>query len=314
MLQSQLKTRLDRKNAALHELHPLPAAAAHDLYEQLIVEWIYHSNAIEGNTLSLDQTQRILDLGQAIGRKSLVEHLEVLNHRAAIAEVESLVDSDEPVHTFHVRQLHKQLLNRIDEEEAGQYRDRSLDIAGATSAPPEPGKVPRLMGEWGNWLNGPALDLHPVERAATAQGRLLAIHPFARASGCIARLVMNLLLMREGYPPAVIQFADRHRYRHRANQFGAGKERPLVNLVGQAVERSLILYLEACTPSPGPAPGPSPLAPPRADRWVPLRRAARGTVYTAAYLGRQARRGRLEAIKRGPNWYTTFSAVAALED
>jgi Fic family protein len=306
MLQAQLKARLDRKSETLHDLHPLPAATAQSLYEQLIVEWIYHSNAIEGNTLSLDQTRRILDPGQAIGRKSLREHLQVLNHRAAIADVESLVSGDEPLHTFHVRQLHRQLLNRIDEDEAGQYRDRSLDVAGAASPPPEPGKVPRLMGEWGTWLNGPALDLHPVERAATAHGRLLGIHPFAQASGCVARLVMNLLLMRAGYPPAVIQFADGHRYRHCLNRAAAGKERTVVNLVGQAVERSLILYLEACTPRPDP--------PPYVDRWVPLRRAARGTIYTAAYLGRQARRGRLEAIKRGPNWYTTLSAVAALED
>jgi Fic family protein len=178
-----------------------------------------------------------------------------------------------------------------------------VQIMGTAHQPPEAWQVPALMQDWGNWLSGPAQTLHPVERAALAHHRLVAVHPFIDGNGRTARLVMNLLLLRDGYPPTIIMRANRSQYYRVLAQADRENESPLVNFVGRAVERSLTLYLAACTVQTGPAAAE--------DEWVPLREAARGTPYSQEYLSLLARKGRLEAIKRGRVWVTTRRAVAA---
>jgi Fic family protein len=214
-----------------------------------------------------------------------------------------LVREDDPITPFHVRQIHKLVLTRIDDEGAGRYRNLPVRIVGTAHQPPEAWEVPHLMSDWSDWLNGQALELHPVERAALAHHRLVSIHPFIDGNGRTARLAMNLLLMREGYPPTIIMRVNRGQYYRVLAQADEGDEAPLVNFVGRAVERSLTLYLEACTPRIGP------LAP--EDEWMPLREAAKATPYSQEYLSLLARKGRLEAIKRGRVWYTTKRAVVA---
>ena len=305
MIEPRLLARLEQKKAQLDALRPLPAAAVRRLNEQLTVQWIYNSNAIEGSTLTLKETQLILETGLTIGGKSLREHFEVINHKEAIEYVEALATGEAPITPFHVRQIHKLVLTRIDDEEAGQYRNLPVRITGTVHQPPGSWEVPRLMDEWGDWLNGPALALHSIERAALAHYRLVAIHPFIDGNGRTARLVMNLLLMREGHPPTIIMRVNRRQYYRVLAQADEGNEVPLVNFVGRAVERSLTLYLETCTPRIGP-PAPE-------DEWIPLREAAQGTPYSQEYLSLLARKGRLEAIKRGRVWYTSRRAVAAYQ-
>jgi len=303
MIEPRLLARLERKKAQLDSLRPLPAAAVRRLAEQLTVEWIYNSNAIEGSTLTLKETRLILETGVTIGGRSLREHFEVINHRDAIEYVETLVDGAEPVTPFHVRQIQRLVLARIDDDSAGQYRTLPVQIVGTTHQPPEAWQVPGLMQDWGDWLNGTAQDLHPIVRAALAHHRLVAVHPFIDGNGRTARLVMNLLLMQDGYPPTIIMRANRAQYYRILAQADQGDETPLINFVGRAVERSLTLYLTACTPQTAPA------AP--EDEWIPLREAATGTPYSQEYLSLLARKGRLEAIKQGRIWATTRRAVDA---
>ncbi|MBL7063122.1 MAG: Fic family protein [Anaerolineae bacterium] len=301
-MEPRLLARLEQKKGRLDGLRPLPAAAVRRLNEQLTIEWIYNSNAIEGNTLTLRETQLILETGLTIGGKSLREHFEVINHKEAIEYVEALAAGEDPITPLRVRQIHRLVLTRIDDDNAGQYRNLPVYITGTAHKPPDAWQVPHLMSGWGDWLNGPAAALHPVERAALAHYRLVAIHPFIDGNGRTARLVMNLLLIREGYPPTIILRINRRQYYRVLAQADRGNEAPLINFVGQAVERSLTLYLEACTVRTGP-PAPE-------DEWVPLREAAQGTPYSQEYLSLLARKGRLEAIKRGRVWYTTRRAVA----
>ena len=301
MIEPRLLARLDRKKAQLDALRPLPAEAVRRLDEQLAIEWIYNSNAIEGSTLTLRETQLILETGLTIGGKSMREHFEVINHKEAIDYVESLVAGSTPITPFHVRQIHKLVLTRIDDENAGQYRSLPVRIAGAPIQPPEVWDIQRFVNEWGDWLNGPAQSLHPIERAALAHHRLAAIHPFIDGNGRTARLVMNLLLMRNGYPPTIILRVNRRQYYRVLARADKGNESPLVNLVGRAVERSLTLYLQACTPRKK--------APKREEEWIPLAEATEGTPYSQEYLSLLSRKGRLEAIKRGRVWYTTRRAV-----
>ena len=300
MLDPRLLERLDTKKRQLDELRPLPSATVQSLREQILVEWTYNSNAIEGSTLSLRETKLILETGLTIGGKSLREHFEVINHRDAIEYVEALVNSGEPLSPFHVRQIHKLVLTRIDDESAGNYRKTQVLIAGATHIPPEPWMVPQQMGAWGSWL-ADSQALHPIELAALAHHKLVAIHPFIDDNGRTARLVMNLILMRAGYPPTVILRTNRQQYYRVLAEADAGKFELLVHFVGRAVERSQNLYLEACTPRIS--------QPSESEAWLSLRDAAEGTPYSQEYLSLLARLGRLDAIKRGKAWYTTRSAL-----
>jgi len=306
MLNQRLLTRIEDKKAKLDSLRPLPSTAVNRLREQFTVEWIYNSNAIEGSTLTLRETQLILETGMTIGGKSLREHFEVINHKAAIEYVESLTDKREPISAFHVRQIHKLVLSQIDDENAGQYRKTQVRIVGAKHVPPEAWDIPQRMTDWENWLKDSGKRIHPVELAALAHHRLTEIHPFIDGNGRTARLVMNLILFRNGFPPAVILRVNRKQYYQVLMQADAGKNLPLVNFVGRAVERSLTLYLEAYMPKMK--------RPSANEQWISLAQASEGTSYTQEYLSLLARQGRLEAIKRGRVWYTTRKAIRAYRD
>ena len=301
MLESRLLARIDKKKAQLDMLRPLPPATLKRLQEKIMVEWIYNSNAIEGSTVTLRETRLILETGLTIGGKSLGEHFEVINHRDAIEYVEELCGTTEPIRPFHVRQIHKLVLSRIDDESAGSYRVTQVHIAGAAHIPPEAWLVAQQMDGWGSWLTEAEANEHTVTFAALAHHRLVAIHPFVDGNGRTARLLMNLILMRAGYPPTVILRTNRKQYYRVLAQADAGNTGPLVNFVGQAVERSLNLYLDAST---------SQVARPNlTDEWILLREAADGTPYSQEYLSLLARLGRIEATKRGKIWYTTRRAV-----
>ncbi|NPV57080.1 MAG: Fic family protein [Anaerolineae bacterium] len=306
MIEVRLLERLEAKKAQLDGLRPLPVAAVNRLRDEILIEWIYNSNAIEGSTVTLPETRLILETGLTIGGKTLREHFEVINHRDAIQYVEDLVQNTEPVTAFHVRQIHKLILTNIDNENAGSYRKTQVRIAGAPIIPPESWRITNLMAEWCNWVMNAENNLHPVAHAAQAHHRLVAIHPFVDGNGRTARLVMNLLLMRKGYPPTIILRANRGQYYSVLARADAGKPDALVNFIGRAVERSINLYLEACAPPSGaPEPG---------DEWMPLRDACVGTPYSQEYLSLLARMGRIEAIKRGRNWHTTRRAIKAYQD
>jgi len=306
MLNPRLLTRIQQKKEQLDALRPLPAASIGRLKEQFTVEWIYNSNAIEGSTLTLRETQLILETGLTIGGKSLREHFEVINHKDAIEYVESLTDKNEPITPFHVRQIHKLVLSQIDDENAGQYRKTEVRIVGAKHIPPESWEIPQRMTEWSDWLKSAGNDIHPVELAAQAHHRLVAIHPFIDGNGRTARLIMNLILFKQGYPPAVILRVNRKQYYQVLMQADAGRNDPLISFVGRSVERSLTLYLEACAPK---MKRPSPN-----DQWISLAQAAEDTPYSQEYLSLLARQGRIEAIKRGRVWYTSRKAIKAYRD
>jgi hypothetical protein len=145
--------------------------------------------------------------------------------------------------------------------------------------------------------------LVPVVWGALAHHRLVAIDPSSDGDGSAAGLVMNLLLMRDGCPPAAIGNAGRRQYLRALVRADTGDERPLVNSVGRAAERSLTLYLEACTPQTvRPAPE---------DEWIPLCEAAQDTPQSLEYLSLLVHKVRLEAVKLGRSWCTSWRAVAA---
>jgi len=198
----QLKKRLDA-------LRPLPLHMVASLHEQLVLEWTYNSNAIEGNTLTLKETKVVLE-GITIGGKPMREHFEAINHKEAIDYVEDIVSQQEPLSERVIRSIHQLLLKNIDADNAGRYRQENVVIAGAEHAPPDHLHIPQQMKELLPGYHG--FSGHPVERAARLHTDFVRIHPFVDGNGRTARLLMNLDLMSSGYLPVIIKAVDRLRY------------------------------------------------------------------------------------------------------
>lgn len=238
---------LDRKKALLDERRPLPPEVVGKLKEYFDVEWTHHSTAIEGNTLTLPETAVVLAHGITIGGKSLREHLEVVGHKKAIDFVEALAQLDRPLTEDDLRQIHRLVVEGLDYATPGQYRTGDIFIRGSRYEPPPPQEVPRRMRAFIEWLNQAEVPaLHPVAVAARAHRELVTIHPFVDGNGRTARLLQNLLLMRRGFPPAVLRLEERPEYLRALEQAQLGQgDEDFLRLVAQTVERSLDLYLRA---------------------------------------------------------------------
>lgn len=203
---------LDRLKARLDSLRPLPDATLRSLHDDLVLRWTYHSNAIEGNTLTLMETRLVLQDGITIGGKSLREHFEAINHRDAIEYIMSIVDSAEPFGEWQIRNVHRLILKNIDDDNAGRYRQANVLIAGARHTPPDAVLLPELMDGFIQWYHRDGASMHPVERAAHVHARFVGIHPFIDGNGRTSRLLMNLELIKAGFPPAVLPVERRLAY------------------------------------------------------------------------------------------------------
>jgi Fic family protein len=224
----------------------LPAALVRNLDDWFRVELTYTSNAIEGNTLTRRETALVVEKGLTVGGKSLIEHLEATNHAHALDWVKSQVERKRhPLSENDILHIHNLILKGIDDTHAGHYRSVPVRISGSAVVLPNPRKVPDLMRDFITWLNAPG-DLHPAQVAAEAHYRLVTIHPFVDGNGRTARLLMNLLLLRHGYPPAIIRKRDRLAYIGALEQAQLGGSiEDYQQLILKAVDRSLDIYLKA---------------------------------------------------------------------
>jgi Fic family protein len=295
----RLARRLDEKRATLNARRPLPPAVVRVLHEDLQIRLTFHSNAIEGNTLSLRETQLVIEQGITIGGHSLTEHLEASNHAAAYAAMTRLADPATPMSVETVLELHRLVTDRILDA-PGQFRRGAVSIRGSQLTPPPAREVPALMDAWVAWCDGEGRQYEPVTRAAVAHHGFLAAHPFLDGNGRTARLLLNLMLLREGYPPALLLQEWRLGYLEALAQADRGRYNPLLNLLGRAVESGFDLYLDACAATPD-------------EEWLPLAELATGSAYSAEYLALLIRKGRLPGTKRGGRWHSTRAALARYE-
>lgn len=202
---------IDEHKKAIDLRRPLTKNQYNTLRNNLIVEWTYNSNAIEGNTLTLSETKVVLE-GITIGGKSVVEHLEAINHRDAILFLESIVDRHEEISEWNIKNLHQIILKDIDNLNAGKYRMENVLISGAKHIPPDYLMVPVQMQKLVYEDNREWIHYHPVVRAALLHGEFVKIHPFIDGNGRTARLLLNLVRMSNGYPPIVIKKESRLAY------------------------------------------------------------------------------------------------------
>ncbi len=200
--------------ALLDGLRPLPADAVAELKKQNDVRLSYNSTAIEGNTLTQSETEMVIAHGLTIGGKKLSEHLEIIGHKQAIDYVEYFAQFDSNLTQWEMRQIHSLVLAGVGNAKtgAGSYRSINVVSAGTDHKYPDALQVKDLMDEFETWLIADRGDLHPVLYAAEAHYRFVATHPFMDGNGRVGRLLMNLLLLRAGYPHIVIPVAKRSQY------------------------------------------------------------------------------------------------------
>jgi Fic family protein len=241
---NKLLEKLSKYKKELDSLRPLPQANLAKLKEYFDVELTYNSNAIEGNTLTLGETKLVILEGITIGGKSVKEHLEALNHKKAIDYLELIVLEKQEISEKLILELHRLILREIDDENAGKYRDKKVHISGSYYIPPDPQIVPLRMEEFIENLS--KSQKHPVLIAADAHYQLVTIHPFIDGNGRCARLLMNLLLMKNGFPSAIIPMSRREEYIKSLEKAQTkGDIDSFYLLICECAEYSLIHYLNA---------------------------------------------------------------------
>jgi Fic family protein len=291
---------IDGKKRELDSFRPFSTEILRKLEEQFIVEWTYNSNAIEGNTLTLKETELVINRGLTIGRKSLKEHFEAINHKEGIQYLYDFVKKKKELDEGTILALHKKILKNIDDTEAGHYRTSNVMITGAVHIPPSAVKIKRLMNEFFEWYYENKKKLSVAELAAWVHYKIVHIHPFIDGNGRTARLLMNLILLQNGYPPAVILNVDRQKYYRALKEADKEKYGNFMNFIGRSIERSLLIYLNALKSKND-----------KKDKYgyISLREASKLCDYGIEYLSFLARTGKLQAVKIRRNWMTTREAI-----
>jgi excisionase family DNA binding protein len=269
---------------------PFPEDVLRNLRSVFRTEFTYNSNAIEGNSLTLRETQLVIEEGQTIRGKSLRELYEARNHPEAIEYVESLAGEQRRLTDLDVLTLHQIIMKDVsDRRELGTYRKGEVRIGGSRHVPPPAYDVPRLMEEFLRTVNDNPDEYTTAELAAITLHQFVHIHPFYDGNGRLARLLANLVLMRRRYLPIIIPKSDRSKYLSCLDRADRGDYVPLASFVGQYVIKHLDLVLRAIEQRPG-------------DERLTLKEAAKLASVSPDYLRVLANRGLLPAVKDGRNW------------
>ena len=232
----KLKEKIDSKR-------PISKETLKSLKESINLEWTYNSNGIEGNTLTLRETQVVLE-GKKVGGKTIKEHLEAINHEKAIIYLDELVKDNKPITEWNIKNIHQLILKEIDNENAGRYRRENVTIKGVTHIPPDYIKIPELMEKlilnYETWNK-----YHPIIQVALLYGELVKIHPFVDGNGRTSRLIMKLDLMNHGYNPVIIKKENRLEYYEALDKaHTAGNYTDFIKIINKLEIEMLNKYLE----------------------------------------------------------------------
>ena len=215
--------------------------------QALELEYTFESNRIEGNTMTLRETDLVINEGLTISGKSMREHLEAINHQEAIAYIKELMNKNTSLIEREVLSIHNLILRGIHPEDAGRYRKVQVMIKGSAHMPPQPFLVAKEMEDYFIWYETNKKKLHPIVLAAEMHERLVTIHPFIDGNGRTSRLVMNLILLQHGYVIANIKgdYDSRMRYYQALETAQTqNKKEDFILFVAQMEKESLERYLE----------------------------------------------------------------------
>ncbi len=235
---------IDQLLKKLNTCRPLSEGEVERLRDEFLIDFTYNSNAIEGNTLTLQETALIINEGITIAEKPLKEHLEVISHKEAYLYVESLVKENVTLSEKVIQDIHSIVLMHKPADK-GVYRQIPVRIMGATHEPPQPYLVPVQMEQLIIEYRNMKKVLHPIERISLFHLKFESIHPFIDGNGRTGRLLLNLELMKEGYPVINVKFSDRRKYYDCFTQYHqSGNPDAMVKLISGYVQESLEKYIQ----------------------------------------------------------------------
>ncbi len=235
-----MRSYLDLLKAQYDALLPPSIEASRAFDAWVDVEYTYESNAIEGNTLTRGETGILLDKGFASGNKPYLHYSEALDHKDAVDLIRVMGQSTEPILQYDLKEIHATVVRRSYPLISGKWRDTQAWAVGMDSRYAEPHDIPTRMRDFCDWLNSDeALSSPIVDYVSRAHYEFAAIHPFADGNGRCARLLMNVLLIRKGFPIAIIRMRDRDAYLDALSAASSGDFEPFQALLTEAIVESL---------------------------------------------------------------------------
>lgn len=232
------------KKKKLDDMRPLTEGEVVRLKDEFLIEFTYNSNAIEGNTLTLRETALVLE-GITIDKKPLKDHLEVVGHKEAYTYIVELVQKKADLLEREIKEIHALVLMN-QPRDRGVYRSVPVRIMGANHEPPQPYLIANKMEELMIAYREMKKELHPIEAIARFHLLFEGIHPFIDGNGRTGRLIMNLELLKLGYPPINVKFTDRRRYYDAFHAYHETEHDavPMIALIGGYVEEMLDRYIK----------------------------------------------------------------------
>ena len=286
-----LLKRVEEKKKRLDNLRPLPKDALKKLLEDIRLRHTYHSDAIEGNTLTLQETKLVLEEGIAIGGKPLKDHIEAQNDADAFDLMMSLSRGKAKITQEIIQQIHECVTKGILKNPV-QYRTENIRITGADVSPPSYLKIIPLMDVY--IKNIQQSKLHPIHKFAYIHHELVRIHPFYDGNGRTARLLTNFYLVIQGYPPIIVKKQDREKYYKGLNKADHGNLSEFATFIARLVHESLQYYLSCFVEE---------------EHLISLKDLAKQSPYSQEYLSLRARQGKLDAVKIENVWHSSKRAL-----
>ena len=290
-INDSLLNKIKIKKQKLDSLQPLPKDAVKRIIEDIRLRHTYHSDAIEGNTLTLQETKLVLEEGVAIGGKPLKDHIEARNDAEAFDLMMELAKPKKKISQEIIQQIHEFVTKGILKN-PGQYRTENVRITGVKIKPPSYLKIVKLMDEYTQ--NIEKLKLQTIKKAAFIHHEFVKIHPFIDGNGRVARLLTNCYLIKNGYPPIVIQKEDRKKYYKTLNKADQGDLSDFATFIARSVNESIQYYLSSFIDE---------------ERLVTLSELSKKSDYSQEYLSLRARQGKLDAVKIETIWYSSKRAL-----
>lgn len=236
----------------LNSFRPLSSNQVKGFQEAFDIEYTYESNGIEGNTLTLRETHFVVNKGLTIEGKSVNEHFEAVNHQHSIDYIRQLAQNEIELSEKEVMNIHALILRAINQENAGRYRTGNVRIGGSNYVFPNYPKVPDHMHKVFEFYEENKNTMHPVKLAALMHEKIVTVHPFIDGNGRTSRLVMNLILIKHGFPITVISSDRKKRDAYYDALEQAQMEDDTSNfemLVASYVKEWMFKYLNMIAPS-----------------------------------------------------------------
>ena len=297
LISNKVYKRILEKKKALSSYRPLNKLQLNRLKQGFLVDYVYNSTAIEGNTLTLNETRLVLEEGITISGKSLREHIDATNQKQAIEWIEDFIKKKKKIREIDILMLHKMTLKGISDYWAGKYKTSQNRIIGSKLKTTLPYKVKSEMGNLIYLINKNPQKYNTIELAAFSHHELVRIHPFVDGNGRTARLISNLILMSKGFPPVIIRKIDRKKYFDCLEKAHFENLKPFADFIALRAEESLIKYLNSFVKTT------------KSNELLPLSVLAKETPYSQEYLSLLARKGTLPATKINGVWHTSRDEI-----